>query len=178
MNHPTGMVAGESFSTIRLVRVFTAGAPTVSYGNDKYRDRDRDRSRDRDRTRAPLPDRPDLGNDDQVRRLKRGMERSAAEVIRCQKCGHQQQAEAAMIGPLSTCDKCGTALHSCKHCQHFMPDTRFQCRKPIAAAITDKWAGNGCDLFEPRWVLDATGRRVEGSPAKNAKNAFDALFKK
>ena len=144
----------------------------MSYDKDKRKDKDRDRPK------SPPPDRPDLGNDEQVKRLKRGMERSAAEVIRCQKCGHQQQKEAAIIGPLSTCDKCDTALHSCRHCLHFMPDARFQCRKPVPVAIVDKWAANDCVAFEPRLVLDSTGRRVEGQAAKNAKNIFDSLFKK
>jgi hypothetical protein len=84
----------------------------------------------------------------------------------------------AFIGPLTTCDKCSTPLHSCRHCVHFDPSARFQCVKPIAAGITDKWAGNTCEVFQPRLVLDATGRRVEGKAASNAKNVFDALFKK
>ncbi len=147
---------------------------------DKYRDRDRDRDRDRERKDRPAapPQRPDIGNEEQVRRLKRAMERSAAEVIRCQNCGHQQHAEVAFIGPRSTCDKCGTALHSCRHCQYFDSAARFQCRKPVPAAIGDKWAANECTAFEPRLVLDATGRRLEGRAANNPKNAFDALFKK
>lgn len=139
--------------------------------------RDRDRHRPEQRSQRP-PERPDLGNDEQVKRLKRAMERSAAEVLRCQKCGHQQQAQATMIGPLSRCDKCDNPLHSCRHCLHFMPDARFQCRKPLSAAIADKWAGNDCSSFEPRLVLDSTGRRVEGQTAKNSKNIFDSLFKK
>jgi len=149
---------------------------------DSWRDRDRERDRggsQRDR-RPPEkpPQRPDLGNEEQVKRLKRGMERSAAEVIRCQKCGHQQSAEAAFIGPMTTCDKCETALHSCCHCAFFDSGARFQCKKPITVAIGDKWAPNACDLYEPRLVLDATGRRLAGTPAQNNKSLFDSLFKK
>ena len=152
-----------------------------------YRDRDRERDqrsyadRLRGGKREPKqaqPERPDIGNEDQVRRLKRAMERSAAEVIRCQNCGHQQHADAAFIGPRSTCDKCGAALHSCRHCRHFDTAARFQCARPVPAAIGDKWAANDCSLFEPRLVLDATGRRIEGKMSNNPKNAFDALFKK
>ncbi len=154
--------------------------------DSKYRDRDRDRDRMSyaDRLRGghsqpqPKPERPDIGNEEQVRRLKRAMERSAAEVIRCQNCGHQQHAEVAFIGPRSTCDKCGTFLHSCRHCQHFDTASRFQCKKPVTAAIGDKWKANDCSFFEPRLVLDATGRRLEGKMSNNPKNAFDALFKK
>ena len=149
---------------------------------DSWRDRDRERDRggsQRDR-RPPekLPQRPDLGNEEQVKRLKRGMERSAAEVIRCQKCGHQQSSEAAFIGPMTTCDKCGTALHSCRHCAFFDSGARFQCKKAVPAAIGDKWAPNACDLYEPRLVLDATGKRLAGVPSQNNKSLFDSLFKK
>lgn len=143
---------------------------------DKNRDRDRDRT-PRDRSAKP-PERPDMGNEEQVKRLKRAMERSAAEVIRCQNCGHQQRAEVAFIGPRSTCDKCGTFLHSCRHCQFFETSARFQCKKPVPAALADKWAANDCTVFEPRLVLDATGRRAEGKTVSTAKNAFEALFKK
>jgi len=141
-------------------------------------DRDRDRDRERERREHAPPQRPDLGNDEQVRRLKRAMERSAAEVVRCQKCGHQQSSEVAFIGPKTTCDKCGTFLHSCRHCVHFDPSSRFQCRKPVSAAIGDKWSANECTVFEPRLVLDATGKRLGGQTAQNAKSLFDSLFKK
>lgn len=123
------------------------------------------------------PQRTDLGNREQVRRLKRGMERSANEVVRCQNCGHQQPANAAFIGPLSECERCETKLHSCRHCKHFDSRARFQCRKPIKASVGDKWAANECAEFEPRLVLDATGKRLNGKKKVEAKNAFDALFK-
>lgn len=124
------------------------------------------------------PQRTDLGNREQVRRLKRGMERAAAEVIRCQNCGHQQLAEAAFIGPRSKCDRCGTALHSCRHCNHFDPRARFQCRKPVKKSIANKTASNSCKFFEPRLVLDATGKRLHGKEKQDAKSLFDSLFKK
>ncbi len=60
------------------------------------------------RRRQPPPKAPDLGNREQVRRLKRGMERSAQPVVRCAQCGEQQMAEAAFIGPLRKCTTCET----------------------------------------------------------------------
>ncbi|MCE5245931.1 MAG: hypothetical protein ABFD84_00660 [Candidatus Polarisedimenticolia bacterium] len=140
---------------------------------DKNRDRDRERGE-----RPRPPERTDLGNDEQVKRLKRAMERSAAEVVRCQNCGHQTRAEAAFIGPLTNCDNCGKPLHSCRHCAFFETSARFQCEKPVPAPVGDKWAANDCALYEPRLVLDATGRRAESRPAVVARNAFDALFKR
>lgn len=127
--------------------------------------------------REGRPRQPDLGNRDQVRRLRRGMERSATEVVRCQNCGHQQQADAAMIGPLTTCEKCETALHSCKHCVHFDSSTLKQCRQTIEEAITNKWAANECVHYRTRLVLDSTGKRHKGRSATNNKSAFDSLFK-
>lgn len=144
------------------------------------RDSRRDDRRDdrRDERPKPPPDRPDLGNREQVRRLNKAMERSAKEVVRCQKCGAQQSAEAAFIGPLTTCDKCATPLHSCCHCVHFDSGARFQCRKPVPAGQGDKWAGNSCEFYQPRLVLDATGKRLYGQGTTNAKTIFDSLFKK
>lgn len=127
--------------------------------------------------KGPPPSGPDLGNRDQVRRLRQAQERSAELVVRCQACGHQQFAEAAMIGPLSVCDKCGAALHSCRHCMHFDPSVRHQCRRGLKepAGVS---ARNECASFEPRLVLDATGKRLHGKTATTAKSTFDSLFKK
>ena len=120
---------------------------------------------------------PDLGTRDQVRRLKRGMERSAQQVLRCQRCGDQELAEAAFVGPRTRCSSCDTALHSCKHCVHFDTRSRYQCRKPIPEPVTDKWAANSCDRFEPRLVLDSTGRRAGKQAREDPKAMFDSLFK-
>ncbi len=127
--------------------------------------------------RGEHPRQPDLGNREQVRRLRRGMERAATEVVRCQNCGGQQRPDVAFIGPATACESCGTALHSCKHCVHFDSSTRWQCRETPSEAISDKWGANACKLFRPRLVLDATGKRLKGKSASNNKSAFDALFK-
>ncbi|RMG44118.1 MAG: hypothetical protein D6718_10675 [Acidobacteria bacterium] len=137
--------------------------------------REVDVSRD-PRDRPPPP--PDLGNREQVRRLKRAMERSAATVVRCQNCGHQQLAEAAFIGPRSACDRCGTALHSCRHCRHFDPKARHQCLVDGVAPVGDKWKANSCPHYDARLVLDATGKRLGGKGKQDAKALFDSLFKK
>jgi hypothetical protein len=124
------------------------------------------------------PERPDLGNREQVRRLKRAMDRAASEVIRCQDCGHQQHAEAAFIGPATRCEQCSSALHSCRHCLHFDTRHRHQCRKPVDEPVPNKAAANKCPVFEPRLVLDATGKRLHGEGKQDAKALFDSLFKK
>jgi hypothetical protein len=128
-----------------------------------------------DKTRPPRKG-PDLGNDDQVRRIRRSMERSATEVVRCQNCGHQQAAEAAFIGPRTTCEECSTPLHSCRHCVFFDPRVARQCKKNKRVSV-GIGSANECDGFEARLVLDATGKRLHGKGSHDAKSAFDSLFK-
>ncbi len=130
-----------------------------------------------DHRRGPGPRQPDLGNREQTRRLKRAMERSATEVIRCQHCGHQQVAESAFIAPRTQCEKCSTNLHSCRHCVHFDTSTLHQCRETIETPVGDKWSANGCKKYKPRLVLDSTGRRHGGRASKDPKSMFDSLFK-
>lgn len=95
-------------------------------------------------------------------------------VSRCAACGTIIQVAS---GHLETCSGCGTDLHSCRQCAYFDPGSRFQCAKPVAAAISDKSAGNQCDLFELRTTIE----RDVSSAAKttdSARSAFDSLFKK
>jgi hypothetical protein len=137
------------------------------YREDEYRD-ERERPK-----RAERP--PDLGNREQVRSLRHAVDRNVTLVVRCGRCGHQTPASELAIGRESTCDKCQTPLHSCRHCAQFDPGARFECRAPIEVRIADKWAANDCALFKPAQVLDATGKRV-GS-VQDAKEAFHKLFK-
>ena len=123
------------------------------------------------------PKGPDLGNREQVKRLKRAMDRSAQLVVRCKTCGHQQASEASFIGPRTTCDKCGAALHACVHCKFFDTRVRSGCRKGLKVEV-GKLDANECSTFEARAVLDATGKRLGGKTASNAKSTFDGLFKK
>ena len=47
----------------------------------------------------------------------------------------------------------------CRNCKHFDPGARLQCLKPIEKAYKDKTIRMDCSVFEPRQVLDSTGRR-------------------
>lgn len=127
-----------------------------------------------DDRQRPKP--PDLGNREQVRRLRQAMDRSAEQVLRCQQCGHQQHAEAAMIGPRTTCEKCGAPLHSCRHCSHFDTSRASRCRLDIRLDVGAA-AANECSSFRPRLVLDATGKRLGGRTSRDARDAFDSLFR-
>ncbi len=144
----------------------------------KYRQRGyRDDEWKQDRERRPPKERPpDLGNREQVRSLRHAIDREVTVVVRCGNCGFQVPASDVSITRETRCSKCQTPLHSCRHCTHFDPGSRFECRAPIDVRIADKWAANDCQHFKPAQVLDATGRRAD--TAADAKEAFHKLFRK
>lgn len=137
------------------------------YRDDEYDDERRERQRDE----RP----PDLGNREQTRSLRHAIDRETIVVTRCGKCGYQVPTSQLEVDHTTACAKCGTPLHSCRHCKHFDPDARFQCREKIETRIADKWAANECSLFKPVQSLDATGRRANS--AEDARTAFHDLFK-
>ncbi len=93
------------------------------------------------------------------------------QLFRCARCG---QVEAADIGALSTCGKCGVALHACIHCESFDPGAVYECRQRIPARISPKDGRNECTLFAPRVQVE----RETGSAApSSSRKAFDDLFK-
>jgi len=149
----------------------------MKYRQRGYQDNDyRDSRRERDREREQREERPpDLGNREQTRSLRHAIDRETIIVTRCAKCGHQVPTSQLEINRSTTCAKCETPLHSCRHCKHFDPDARFQCREKIEARIPDKWSANDCAIFRPVQSLDATGRRA--NTAEDARDAFHSLFK-
>lgn len=145
----------------------------MKYRQKGYRD-DEWRDQNQQKSRAERP--PDLGNREQVRSLRHAVDREVTLVVRCGRCGHQLPASAVSITEETTCSNCQTPLHSCRHCAHFDPGSRWECRVPIEARLADKWAANSCGHFKPVQVLDATGRRADS--AVDARSAFENLFKK
>jgi len=110
----------------------------------------------------------------------------AVTASRCFNCTTQLPPGTDFTG---NCAKCGAALHCCKQCAHFEPSTRFQCLKPIPVRIPLKDKANECTLFAPRVTVarDAAPAPPPAAPSPNgqvprnqsdARNAFDALFKK
>lgn len=98
-----------------------------------------------------------------------------AEVFRCARCG---TIETGKIGSLSTCTKCGVALHACIQCQSFDPGARFECRETIPARVSPKDGRNDCRLFVAvTRVEKETGSTPSTSPESSARKAFDDLFK-
>jgi hypothetical protein len=145
----------------------------MKYRQKGYRDDEYAEDRRREAKRDEKP--PDLGNREQIRSLRHAIDRETIVVTRCGKCGHQVPASQLEVDHRTTCSKCGTPLHSCRHCKHFDPHARFECREALPARIADKWAANDCALFKPVQALDATGRRANS--AEDARNAFHNLFK-
>lgn len=137
------------------------------YKEDDWEDKQRDRRRDKKDD--------DLGNRHQMRSLRHAIDREVTVVLRCGKCGYQVPISQLDIDRETACLKCRTPLHSCRHCKQFDPGSRFECREPVEDRITDKWAANDCNFYKPVQVLDATGRRAQGT--EDAKTAFHNLFK-
>jgi hypothetical protein len=149
------------------------------YRQHGYQDDDRDRARqpERDRRPAPTPGAPAA-----TRRLSSEGARNPNlmgyhEVVKCARCG-------APVDPgilsLSTCGKCGQALHSCAQCAYFDTSATFECAHKIPARISPKDAANDCTLFGVRasWERETSSTAsASPTPESSAKKAFDDLFK-
>jgi len=111
--------------------------------------------------------------------LRHALDRDAREVLRCPTCGRGLQNFGAITAE-STCPHCNATLRCCRACRHFDSAARWQCRAEITEAVSDKNRSNHCSRFEPRLVLDATGRRTEspGRRSSDPKSAFESLFKR
>ncbi len=144
----------------------------MKYRQRGYRDDDYEHEHKKSRRQEPPTD---LGNPEQVRSLRHAVDRNVTLVIRCSRCGHQVPAELLNVNKETVCTKCQTPLHSCRHCKHFDPGARLECREPIEARIVDKGAANDCALYKPARVLDATGKRA--NTTHDARAAFHNLFK-
>ena len=142
----------------------------------KYRQRGyHEQDYDENRTRRRENKQDDLGNRHQVRSLRHAIDREVTVVLRCGRCGYQVPSSMLDIKRETACSKCGTPLHSCRHCRKFDTGSRLECQEPIDVRIADKWAANTCKLFKPVQVLDATGRRAQRP--EDAREAFHNLFK-
>jgi len=147
------------------------------YRQHGYQDDDRDRSRQPDRDRRPLQE---PGAPAATRRLSSEGARNPNlmgyhEVVKCASCG--APVDAGILA-LSTCARCGQALHACVQCANFDTSATFECTQRIPARISPKDAVNECTLFAVRasWERE-TSSKVAPSTESSAKKAFDDLFK-
>lgn len=96
------------------------------------------------------------------------------EVSRCAQCGAVQQG----FGIEGRCPKCGFELHSCKQCMYFDPGSRFECMQAVKVRVAKKDERNSCDLYEIRVTREKETSTPVSARPKDARAAFDALFKK
>jgi hypothetical protein len=102
---------------------------------------------------------------------------TARSGIRCALCGKT----VTMVGELtmdSTCDNCGTNLHTCKNCAFFNTSSRWECTKPILVRIARKDIRNECTFYSPAVFVERTFESGSDPAPQDARKAFDALFKK
>lgn len=95
----------------------------------------------------------------------------------CHHCGR----ELRLPGPparTDSCPYCYSDVKVCLNCSYFDPSLNNQCREPQAEWQTDKAKANFCEFFEIRHVADLTGGGGAQAKARNARDAFDQLFKK
>ncbi len=144
----------------------------MRYRQRGYRDDEYEEDHKQSRRREP---KTDLGNREQVRSLRHAVDRNVTLVVRCSRCGNQVPAELLNVNKETVCTKCQTPLRSCRHCKHFDPGARWECREPIEARIANKGVANDCALYKPAQVLDATGKRADTT--QDARAAFHNLFK-
>jgi hypothetical protein len=95
------------------------------------------------------------------------------EVVRCARCGYELTVATAW-GPESTCQRCGSDLHSCAQCANFDTSAAFECQKPVPVRVSPKDARNTCTLYEPRTTVE---RETKSTAPTSARKAFDDLFK-
>lgn len=97
------------------------------------------------------------------------------DVSRCAQCGTLLQGLADLP---ERCPKCGFELHSCKQCMYFDPSSRFECMQPITARISPKDKKNDCTLFAIRVTREKETTTPATLKPKDARQAFENLFKK
>jgi len=71
------------------------------------------------------------------------------------------------------CPSCGYDVYCCLNCSNYDPSAHNRCREPLSEWVSDREKANFCDYFEPN-----RGRAAGATPPINARQSFDALFKK
>ena len=96
-------------------------------------------------------------------------------VSRCSQCGSLLQA---VSDPVGQCPKCGFELHSCKQCTYFDPSSRFECAQPVPERIPRKDQRNACSFYSMRVMVEKETSTPASLKPKDARQAFEDLFKK
>ena len=135
------------------------------YRQQGYQDSDAEPSRSR-RTKSPgFRDGP---RSPRMPGLKKAM--------KCALCGTTLPLSFDDITLSSQCSNCKADLHSCKHCVHFDPASRFECTQPIEKRINPKDERADCEFFEIRTTVEKDVSSSQSQP-DDARAAFENLFK-
>lgn len=145
------------------------------YRHHGYQDSEHEQQRDRPKA----PPSQNLTPEERIQRrsLRRATTREANEVVRCHNCGKNVQSIGAILAD-STCPHCNIPLHCCRTCTHFDTAARWQCRAEINEQVQAKSAKNQCAQYQPRLVLDSTGRRSNTPQGQDPRAQFESLFKR
>jgi hypothetical protein len=151
------------------------------YRHRGYRDGDWKDERERERRgrHEPPPRAISPEQRAQIRSLRKATDREAREVVRCPNCGRNVE-NTGLFTTDTRCPNCSSDLRCCRTCTHFDTGARWECRAPIETRVSNKSKANECPRFEPRLVLDATGKRtppVNRGPV-DPRTAFENLFKR
>jgi hypothetical protein len=158
------------------------------YQDDDQGDRERPERQDRPERPRRDPDLPGGRLSEPQRIIKN---------LRCHHCGQSVPLELDARGEILAvtrdmgCGNCQAAVHACRNCKSFDPQSPMECRKPVKVRYR-KHEANDCELFEPKVTVEMTrdASRSEGSfahaPASagssprtqtDARKAFESLFK-
>ena len=137
------------------------------YRQHGYQDRDRDEARQK-----PSADRPARKETFGPRAVQMPGTRT---VSRCAQCGVVLPSSDELA---LTCPKCGFELHSCRQCTYFDTSSRFECTQPIPERIVRKDQANHCTFYSMRVSVEKETSTPVAAKPKDARQAFEALFKK
>lgn len=142
------------------------------YRHGGYQDDDGREEKRPSRSAGPGPRPP---SDRYERPGGRGLGKPTANVFRCARCGEKQPVGEVRLD--ETCVKCSSDLHTCTNCAHFDTGARNECRKPVKDYVSAKAKSNRCELFEPKSAKEFATETPAADNPRDAKSAFDALFK-
>lgn len=92
----------------------------------------------------------------------------------CWKCKKNIQ-DSDIIYHTSTCDFCGTDLHSCKNCKFYSVGSHYDCHESEVEFVSDKEKANFCDFFKPN-IGEFQNITKDDQSKQKARDAFAALF--
>lgn len=98
------------------------------------------------------------------------------KALKCAFCGTRLPLSFDEVALDSECSNCGADLHSCKHCVHFDPSSRFECTQPIKQRVNPKDVRADCEFFEIRTTVEKDVTSSQSRPS-DARAAFEDLFK-